>query len=85
MSYLTITLNLFHKMDNFMDKANRLKPGKLLPENGKLASWKIGLLENWPPRYLWGWKIGLLWLFFGEPNVNISLILLNSALPIRFI
>ena len=35
----------------------------------KMASWKNGLLENWPPL-----------IFFDGPNVYTSLILLNSAL-----
>ena len=48
--------------------------------NGKLASWKIGLLENWPPRYLWGVENWPPLVIYSGPNVYTSLILLKSAL-----
>ena len=52
---------------------------------GKLASWKIGLLEKWPPRKLASLKfVGVEnWpplAIFSGPNVYISLFVLNSAL-----
>ena len=53
--------------------------------NGKLASWKIDLLEKCPPRKLASLKFVRVenWpplVIFSGPNVYTSLILLNSAL-----
>ena len=54
--------------------------------NRKLASWKINLLEKWPPRKLASLKFfeGVEnWpplAIFSGPNVYTSLILFNSAL-----